>query len=242
MTDKPVGTADSPFSNHGAWDILRQFASSDMTLPQAEEKLLAHLGDRYKDADWRPALKAIMDAEGDVTQAQDAVQAYAATCERPKLVIKLPASRPRQVVALENDLMESVEELKARKRVFGPLPSIDDLISPIEEKETSEDSPHAFPGGDHEIVGQVQHEIQVQKGEVIEVDDDDSDEEGDLDINVSRRDTIDLVTKLERLSIKFGGNSTLDLTRQLRKFRGFLHHEELLHAKQSSLEEYFPVA
>jgi hypothetical protein len=50
--------------------------------------------------------------------------------------------------------MESVKELKARKRVFGPLPSIDNLISPIEEKETSEDSPHAFLGGDHEIVGQ----------------------------------------------------------------------------------------
>ena len=213
-----------------------------MTLPQAEEKLLAHLGDCYKDADWHPALKAIMDAEGDVTKAQDAVQSYATTCERPKLIIKLPASRPRQVVDLENDLMESVEKLKARNRIFGPLLSIDDLISPIEEKESLEDSPHAFPGGDHEIVGQVRHEIQVQNGEVIEVDDDDSDDEGNLDINVSHRDTIDLVTKLKRLSIKFGGSSTLELTRQLRKFRGFLHHEELLNAKQRSLEEYFPVA
>jgi hypothetical protein len=73
MTNKPVGTVDSPFSNHGAWDILHQFTSSDMTLPQAEEKLLAHLGNHYKDADWRPALKAIMDAEGNVMQAQDAV-------------------------------------------------------------------------------------------------------------------------------------------------------------------------
>ena len=213
-----------------------------MTLPQAEEKLLAHLGDRYKDTDWHPALKAIMDAEGDVMKAQEAVQAYAVTCERPRLTIKLPASRPPQVVGLENDLMESVEKLKARNRVFGPPRSIDDLISPVEEKESLEDLPHAFPGGDHEIVGQVQHEIRVQKGEIVEVDDDEDDDNDDLDIEVSWRDTIDLVTKLERLSIKYGGSSTLDLTRQLRKFRGFLHHEELSNAKQRSLEEYFPLA
>ena len=84
-----------------------------MTLPQAKEKLLAHLGDCYKDTDWHPALKAIMDAEGDVTNAQDAVQSYATTCKQPKLIIKLPASHPCQVVDLENDLMESVEKLKA---------------------------------------------------------------------------------------------------------------------------------
>ena len=111
ITDKSAGTLDSPFSNHGAWDILHQFAGLDMTLPQAKEKLLAHLGDCYKDTDWHPALKAIMDAEGDVTNAQDAVQSYATTCKRPKLITKLPASHPHQVVDLENDLMESVEKL-----------------------------------------------------------------------------------------------------------------------------------
>ena len=52
-----------------------------MTLPQAEEKLLAHLSNCYNDADWHPVLKAIMDAEGDVTKAQDAFQAFAAACE-----------------------------------------------------------------------------------------------------------------------------------------------------------------
>lgn len=160
-----------------------------MTLPQAEEKLLAHLGDRYKDSDWRPALKAVMDAKGDVTKAQEAVQAFSAGCERPKLVIKLPASRPPQVVAIEKDLMEPVEELKTRKRVFGPLPSIEELVNPVEEQESFEDSPHAFPGGDLKIVGQVQHEIRVQKGEIIEIDDEDSDDEEDPDSNISRRDS-----------------------------------------------------
>ena len=63
-----------------------------MILPQAKEKLLAHLSNHYNDTDWHPVLKAIMDTEGDVTKAQDAIQVFAAACEWPKLVVKLPAS------------------------------------------------------------------------------------------------------------------------------------------------------
>ena len=128
---------------------------------------------------------------------------------------------------------------RSRNRVFGPLPSIDDLVNPAEERETYEDAPHGFPGRDNEIVSQVQHEIQVQKGEVIKLDDKDLDEENDLETNVSRCDTIDLVTRLEQLSIKFGGSMTLDLTWHLCKFRGFLHQKKLSNAMQTSLEDYF---
>ena len=47
---------------------------------------------------------------------------------------------------------------------------------------------------------QVQHEIQVRKGEVIGIDDEDSDKEVDPDANVSRLDIIDLVAQLEILN------------------------------------------
>ncbi|KAF9239072.1 hypothetical protein BU15DRAFT_27183, partial [Melanogaster broomeanus] len=42
--------------------------------PKAEARLAAHLGDRYVDADWRPALAAVMDAEGDVAAAMKAIE------------------------------------------------------------------------------------------------------------------------------------------------------------------------
>ncbi|KAF6756551.1 hypothetical protein DFP72DRAFT_768161, partial [Ephemerocybe angulata] len=45
-----------------------------MTLPQAETALSEHLGERFQDSDWRPALRAVMDAEGDVERAVRAVQ------------------------------------------------------------------------------------------------------------------------------------------------------------------------
>jgi hypothetical protein len=46
-----------------------------MSLPDAEKNLQTHLGERYTDSDWRPALKAVMDAEGDVEMALNAIDA-----------------------------------------------------------------------------------------------------------------------------------------------------------------------
>jgi hypothetical protein len=120
-----------------------------MTLPQAEELLSQHLGSRYKNEDWRHTLKAVMDAEGDVVKAQQAIQRISATCEQPKLIIKLPA-RSSELAASESRLANSVRDLQRRNRIFGELPSIDDLLNPIEERQI-EDSPHAFPGGDSDI-------------------------------------------------------------------------------------------
>ena len=212
-----------------------------MTLPQAEEHLSQHLGSHYKNEDWRHALKAVMDAEGDIVKAQQAIQKISATCEQPKLKIKLPA-RPSELVASESMLANSVRDLQKRNRIFGELPSVDDLLNPIEERQV-EDSPHAFPGGDNDIVKQVEYESKVQSREIIEVDDDDDDDDEDLDPNVTRRDTIELVAQLERLTIKFGdGNKnadTLHLNHDLRKFRAFLHKEEFRHGKQTHIDSYF---
>ena len=213
-----------------------------MTLPRAEEHLSQHLGSRYKSEDWRHALKAVMDAEGDVVKAQQAIQKISATCEQPKLTIKLPA-RPSELAASESRLANSVRDLQKRNRIFGELPSIDDLLDPIEERQI-EDLPHAFPGGDDNIVKEVQYENKVRCGEIIEVDDDDNNNDNeDPDPNFTRRDTIELVARLERLTIKFGdGNKNterLDLNHHLRKFRAFLYKEEFRHAKQSYIDTYF---
>jgi hypothetical protein len=44
-----------------------------MSLPEAESALQAHLGDRFIDSNWRPALAAVMDAEGDTNKALDVI-------------------------------------------------------------------------------------------------------------------------------------------------------------------------
>ncbi|KAH9955583.1 hypothetical protein BGW80DRAFT_1466932 [Lactifluus volemus] len=188
-----------------------------MTLSQAEEQLLQLLGTRYNDEDWRPALKAVMDAEGDVIMAQEAIRKISVTS------------------IIEDNLMGSVQDLQRQNRIIRKLPSIEDLVNPAQKQEI-EDSPHAFLEGDKDIVNQVVYE-----------DDGDEEKEEDPDVNITHCDAIRLIATLERLTLKFGGDEmwiadTLELTHQLRKFHGFLNSEERWHGTQTYIDSYFTPA
>jgi hypothetical protein len=213
-----------------------------MTLPQAEEKISTHLGDRYVAKDWFPALKAVMDAEGNIIEAQKALREISLACERLKLTIKLPArsARPTQLVDAEEAIVGSVQRLKDRNRIFGEVPTIDDIIDPVDEREDIEDSPYAFPSGETGIIEQVIHEEKVKRGEIIEIEDDEDDED-DAPPDTSRCETIALIAQLELLAVKFSGpkyNSTA-LNHSLRSFRAYLHREDLLHGKQTHIDSFF---
>ena len=56
--------------------------------------------------------------------------------------------------------------------------ALEDLVNPIEECEVG-DSPYRIEGGDAEIVAEVQHEMVVAQGEIIELDDEDDDKDDD---------------------------------------------------------------
>ena len=147
MIDDPAAIA--PYSDYGAWEILRRFAGSDMTLPQAEAELSSYLGNRYKHEHWSSAMDAVMNAEGDTVKAQIAIQEISAACERPKLTICIPAARPLQLVTTEKDLMASVEELQKKRRIFGELPAVDELTDPVQERKVLEISPYACCAGSY---------------------------------------------------------------------------------------------
>ncbi|KAG6805161.1 hypothetical protein H0H87_004889, partial [Tephrocybe sp. NHM501043] len=101
-----------------------------MTLPIAETQLHEHLGDRYNGKDWRPALKAVMDAERDAVEAQNTIQTLAAASQLPNPTIKLSgqcatiATNP-QTKAIETALMESVNKLIKRNQIFGVPPMLE---------------------------------------------------------------------------------------------------------------------
>jgi hypothetical protein len=54
-----------------------------MTLPAAEEQLKNQLGNRYNTWDWQPALNAVMNAEGDIVKAQEALVQLSSTTQLP---------------------------------------------------------------------------------------------------------------------------------------------------------------
>jgi len=173
-------------ADQGAWEILWTFASSEMTLPEAEECLKKKLGNQYIVDDWKSALDAVMNVEGDVVQAQEALHKLASECQLPHLTIKLPHKSPPksatipQITEAEQELMESVKELVKCRQIIGSPPTLEDLINPVEEREIG-DSPYRFEGGDAEIVAVVQHEMAVARGDVIELEDSEDDAEDDVE-------------------------------------------------------------
>ena len=70
----PSGLSVQSPANSAAWDIIEQFATTEMGLLDVENALQTHLGAGYINGKWRPALKAVMDAEGDLELALTAVK------------------------------------------------------------------------------------------------------------------------------------------------------------------------
>jgi len=232
-------TDPRPHVDLAAWTIVRKFAGTEMSLPNAESDLQAHLGDRYTDSDWRPALKAVMDTEGDTDLALRAVNTLEkAAFGRTGLKLRIPAHQQKlaQLSAAEQELMGSINGLKERKRIFGTLLTIDEILDPAEERDNGDLL--NFEGGDKAIADEVRCEIAVVNGEVVEIDsDDESEEDGP---SFTRAELLKLRQQLETGCMQHGDPQfSLNLTSQLRLFRAKLRREELLNAKQTSIDCYF---
>ncbi|KAG1726179.1 uncharacterized protein EDB91DRAFT_1022039, partial [Suillus paluster] len=66
-----------------------------MSLPEVEKHMEKILGTRYADTNWRPAFKAVMDAEGDSDAAASTVEQLAqAACQWTGLKIRIPTRQP----------------------------------------------------------------------------------------------------------------------------------------------------
>jgi hypothetical protein len=239
-----------PHADPAAWKVIREFASTDMSLPEAEKQVQGILGARYKDADWQPAFKAVMDAEGDSSTATTAVEKLAQVATRVThtgLKICIPACQPAsQLVAVENEVSKSIFELKGRHRIIGEPATLDQFLEPSEEEEIGDSLSSEFEGleGDSTIVAVMSREIAEQRGEVIEVesDDDTNDSEGSMELNISRLEGLELSRKFETACLQLADATSphlLNLISHIRHFRAHLQCEELLHARQTTLDSFF---
>ncbi|KAG5338723.1 hypothetical protein C0989_006431 [Termitomyces sp. Mn162] len=129
-------------------------------------------------------------------------QLASASC-LPKLTIKLPPwhTHNPQLGAVKAKLINSVNELVKSKWVFGQVTSLEDLLDPMEEREDL-DLVHRFDGGDAEIIATVQCEMAEQRGEVLEIEESDEEEEVDHS-DCSIAELLALTEKLEWQSLKY---------------------------------------
>jgi hypothetical protein len=113
-----------------------------------------------------------------------------------------------QLAAAEGDVSRAVDELKARRRIIGAAPTLEELLNPIEEHEIG-NSPYSFEGGDEEIMATVQDKIRIASGETMEADSDSGEEEGDAGGDKIRlNEAIEWCEKLEQVCLTFGTPDT----------------------------------
>jgi len=247
MTTTPNPT--HPLKDPKAWDIIRGFAEgNDISLPDTLSSLESHLGDRYVYADWKPAIDAVFTAEDDTLKALDALEVLRAkanpqsspnnnTATHNKTLATTPIIP--QLTAFETDLMESVAELHRRRRIVGTVPTLEDLLNPIQEREIG-DSPYRFPAGDDDIVAEVLKETEGSQQEVEEIVSDD--DGGPEEVGISSQEVAELCERLEKVCVIHSDAHGVDVLRlqgQLRKLRGHFRRLDTASRKQSRLDAFW---
>lgn len=230
-----------PLEDPKAWEIIHRFATDhDMSLPAAEDQLKLLLGTRFMHSEWQLALNAVMDAEEDTDSALAAIKRLQDQVKpKPTAGVATRADLP-QLDRLEAGLMEAVADLKARKRITGTPPTLEELVNPVEENEIGE-SEYSFPGGDDEIIAAAL-EATKQSDDVAENQDESDDEDPSPADCVSPREGLDLCEKMEKLVLSHADADGVDLLgfqRQLRKMRGHLRQLENSSYKQATLDSFF---
>ena len=201
-----------------------------MTLPDAETALKTLWGDGYVAKKWWPALKAVMDAENDITAALSTIEnIQQATCTEDMSCVDTQTPQAKQT---EQELMVSVEELKRRGHIHGDLFMLEELVDPLDEKEIGKD---LLICTDEEIVEQINNKKEGLCGAALE-------NESDSDVEAKRthlecQAAIRMCQELEDHCLDVGGEHTLELSHNLRRFRAQLRREEMQSTNQKTLED-----
>ena len=184
---------------------------------------------------------AVMDAEGDTEEASAAVEKLAAAAtHHTGLVIKIPAlhARPLQLAGAKEEILESVKILKDHNHIFGTPMTLNKLLAPREETEIGEER-YQFEDDEAAIVMEVKHQMAVEQGEIVEIELDDEDTQPHA-APLPCSKILEMCEKLEMTCMSESDtNTSLELLRLLHKFRGELHRQEQLSARQTTLDSFW---
>ncbi|KAG8781291.1 hypothetical protein FRC15_008897 [Serendipita sp. 397] len=118
---------------------------------------------------------------------------------------------------------------------MGPC-TLDELLDPEEERAIGE-SPYAFEGGDAEIIGMVQQEMGLARGNIKEIDSDDDD--GPEVVPPSLKEMINMCRIIEENSMVVCTEGALEVVKSLCRYRGRLQKMSTEGAKQTTLDAFF---
>lgn len=227
LRSKPSTGGSTPETLSLGWDIVTRFASEKWTLPEVHHHLMERLGDRYTANDWNGPLDAVLREEDNVEAALASLEAL-----KGKLGIDSPQKYAitEECAELEGNLKELISKLKTRNHIFGTPPDIDELLDPEEERQVG----CTFEGGDTEIVAFVQS---AYSGAGSDTDSESEDE--DNEPKVSLNDMMNMCRVLEHASVGVGGESGLEVSQVMRRYRRELQLLLSKNAVQTTLDNFF---
>ena len=214
-----------------AWGVLEDLATSRKTLPEAEDTLEKIYGSTYRDCVWRPALAAITGSETTEAALDELARFRAAT---ENCAVNMGGSDGPMRDA-ETELMGAVTELRARRRIFGPLPSLDDLVNPPGELEIGE-NPDRFEN-DADIVELVRKEFTGG----VEVEGVEDEIEESPPPQLSRHEMAKLCETLRGVCIGTGVEVAYELSKVLRRFETQLRVVDSQRSTQQRLDGWLGV-
>ncbi len=152
-----------------------QVHQEQWSLPEVHAHLQEHLGDKYVANEWNKSLDSVLRAEDDTDAALAALDAlrnqWAPYGPSELCEVATITNKHNKV---EEEPLELVAQLKEQRRIFGQPCTLNELLDPEECK--IGENPYGFRGGDAEIVGVVQQEMALARGNIMEIDSDDKPE------------------------------------------------------------------
>jgi hypothetical protein len=229
------------------WDLVVEFATNSWSIPDAHSALQERLGDQFIVREWIEPLDSALAAEGDVSAALAAVNAWrnkwapdspSEAPDSPSEVLDSPvATILDEHDNVEAELLGLVAELKARKRIIGEPLTLEEMLDPIEEREIGE-YPSSFEGRDLdlEIIGMVQAKA---RGDAVEEISSDSDDDEPEVVPPSLPEMIEACRKLEEGCLLVCTEGVLDFVEAARRLRGHLQKLSRESEKQTTIDMYF---
>jgi hypothetical protein len=236
-TTLPATSVSQPSLAEKGWDIVRQFATTDMSLPEAEQSLQALYRESYDDVIWRPALNAVMVAENDSDVALASIEPLAGVSATAS-VLPIALVQSSQLKDAEKELTASLLELKNRNRIFGPVPTAAQFIDLPDENQIGE-SPYRFDS-DESIVSAAQHQLGVESGEIVEEEGPDADCDDEEEISMTNTEALEMCRKLGQFCLeKMDSEAALDLSQKLRDLQIILNKDIEAGKVQVNLDSFW---
>jgi len=209
------------------WNVIHKFADppSGMTLPQAEDSLKEVFGNQYNDDDWRPALTLVTETEPD----EDIHSLIKALREKPSRGSQ--PFTPNEYTEVAAEVTSEIKELERRNRIFEGAPSADAYIEPDVEREVEVDQIRT----DDELVAEVVREQAIERGEIVEKEDEECEEE---EPEMTTREIMSSITRL-RKALLTRGDLCVRTAKMLALAQDEVAREEMRNARQMTLEWWF---